>query len=149
MKGKRKRDSSQEDNHEHHGIGQLSWKYPEKKVNNEVKPNGFHMDHVKMDTGARMLTHPYSSKVTTRCCYSCEEDGHLSRDCPNKKPRPLTNVIEYHGQEYEDMMAKILPMKSKKDRGDVTSFHLANGGHSASGSLWSNLQSNLPNRDIR
>ena len=57
-----------------------------------------------------------SSKVTTKCCYSCEGEGHLSRNCPNKKPRSPTNVVEYHGKEYEAMMANLTPMKRKKDQ---------------------------------
>ena len=97
------------------------------------------------------MTHPYSSRFTTKCCYSCEEDGHLSRDCPNKKPRLLTNMFEYHGQEFEDMMAKVLPMKSKKNRGDVTCCHCKNKGNFASDcpeKKNQNLSNNVPRRDI-
>ena len=74
------------------------------------------MGQAKMNTGARVMNHPYSSKV--KCCYSCEEDGHLSRNCPNKKPRSPTNVVEYHGKEYEAMMANITPIKRNKDQGN-------------------------------
>ena len=38
----------------------------------------------------------------------------MSRNCPNKKPRSPTNMVEYHGKEYETMMANITPMKRKK-----------------------------------
>ena len=106
----------------------------------------FQMGQAKMDTGARSMNHPYSSKI--KCCYSCEEYGHLSRNCPNKKPRSSTSVVEYYGQEYEEIMAKVPPMKSKKNQDNVTSFHLGNEGHSAGGELWSEFQSNLPKRDI-
>ena len=65
--------------------------------------------------------HPYSSKTPTKCCYSCEEDGHLSRNCPNKKLRFSTNVVEYQGKEYEDMMAKITSVEEKnQDNRDMS-----------------------------
>jgi hypothetical protein len=30
---------------------------------------------------------------TTKCCFSCEEEGHLSRDCLKKRKRCPTTVV--------------------------------------------------------
>ena len=62
LKGKCKRDINQEDCHKVNGLGQFSWKCPKEKVNNNVKPDKFQMGHVTMDTGARIMTHPYHPK---------------------------------------------------------------------------------------
>ena len=85
------------------------------------------MGQAKVATGARRKKHPYPSKV--KCYYSCEEDGHLSRNCPNKKPRSPTNVVEYHGQKYEEMMAKTIPMEEKRDMSTVFCYYCRETGH--------------------
>ena len=41
----------------------------------------------------KLTTHPYTSKVTTKCCYSCEEEGHFSWYCPIKWTRSSTFEI--------------------------------------------------------
>jgi hypothetical protein len=50
---------------------------------------------------------------TTKCCYKCEEEGHLARDCYMKRPRDNEIVIEYDEQELEDLLALERPKKKK------------------------------------
>jgi hypothetical protein len=33
--------------------------------------------------------------ITTKCCFSCEEEGHLSRNCSRKRERFPTTRVEY------------------------------------------------------
>src|SRR3954469_23188440 len=33
----------------------------------------------------RTMPHKAKSKVTTKCCYSCEEEGHISSNFPKKR----------------------------------------------------------------
>ena len=63
---------------------------------------------------AKITTHPYTSKVTTKCCYSCEEEGHFSQDCPIKRTRSSAFEIEYDRQELENLLALEEPKKKRK-----------------------------------
>jgi hypothetical protein len=42
---------------------------------------------------------------TTKCCYSCEEEGHLSRNCSKKGESFPTIVVEYEENEVRDLLA--------------------------------------------
>jgi recombinational DNA repair protein RecR len=53
-------------------------------------------------------------EATTKCCYSCEEEGHLSRNCSKKRERLSTMVVEYEENEVRDLIALERP-KRKKD----------------------------------
>jgi hypothetical protein len=33
--------------------------------------------------------------LTTKCCFSCEEEAHLSRNCSRKRDRFPTAIVEY------------------------------------------------------
>jgi hypothetical protein len=52
--------------------------------------------------------------ITTKCCYSCEEEGHLSRDCLKKQKRFPTTMVEYEENEVRDLLALEIPKKKKK-----------------------------------
>jgi hypothetical protein len=52
--------------------------------------------------------------LTTKCCFSCEEEGHLSRDCLKKRKRFSTIALEYEENEVKDLLALKIPKKKKK-----------------------------------
>jgi hypothetical protein len=68
---------------------------------------------------------------TTKCCYSCEEDGHLSRDCLKKRECFSPTVVEYEENEVKDLLALERP-KRKKDNSKITCFKCKELGHYAS-----------------
>jgi hypothetical protein len=65
---------------------------------------------------------------TTKCCYSCEEEGHLSRDCPKKRECFTPTVIEYEENEVRDLLALERP-KGKKDNSKVICSKCKELGH--------------------
>jgi hypothetical protein len=65
---------------------------------------------MKMEDKVMGITH----NPTSKCCYTCEEEGHLSRDCLKKRKRCLTTVVEYEDNEIRDLLALELPKKKKK-----------------------------------
>jgi hypothetical protein len=67
---------------------------------------------------------------TPKCCYSCEEEGHLSRNCPKKRERFSTTVVEYEENEVKDLLALERP-KRKKDNSKITCFKCKELGHYA------------------
>jgi hypothetical protein len=54
--------------------------------------------------------------LTTKCCFSCEEEGHLSRDCLKKRKRCPTTVVKYEENEVRDLLALEIPKKEKKKK---------------------------------
>jgi hypothetical protein len=68
---------------------------------------------------------------TTKCCFSCEKEGYLSRDCLKKKKRCPTMVVEYEENEVRDLLALERPQK-KKDNSKVMCFNCKELGHYAS-----------------
>jgi hypothetical protein len=67
----------------------------------------------------------------TKCCYSCEEEGHLSRNCPKKRECFSPTVVEYEENEVRDLLALERP-KRKKDNSKVMCFKCKELGHYAS-----------------
>jgi cellular nucleic acid-binding protein len=67
---------------------------------------------------------------TTKCCYSCEEEGHLSRDCSKRREYFPTAVVEYEENEVKDLLAQERP-KRKKDNSKITCFKCKELGHYA------------------
>jgi hypothetical protein len=65
---------------------------------------------------------------TTKCCYSCEEEGHLSRNCSKKRESFPTTVVEYEENEVRDLLALERP-KRKKDNSQVMCFKCKELGH--------------------
>jgi hypothetical protein len=65
-----------------------------------------------------------------KCCYSCEEEGHLSRNCPKKRERFPTAVVEYEENEVRDLLALERP-KRKKDNSKIMCFNCRELGHYA------------------
>jgi hypothetical protein len=54
--------------------------------------------------------------LTTKCCFTCEEEGHLSRDCLKKRKRYPTMIVEYEENEVRDLLALEIPKKEKKKK---------------------------------
>jgi hypothetical protein len=65
---------------------------------------------------------------TTKCCYSCEEEGHLSRNCSKKRECFPTTVVEYEENEVRNLLALERP-KRKKDNNKVMCFKCKELGH--------------------
>jgi hypothetical protein len=68
---------------------------------------------------------------TTKCCYSCEEEGHLSKNCSKKREGFPTTVVENEENEVRDLLALEIP-KRKKDNSKVMCFQCKELGHYAS-----------------
>jgi hypothetical protein len=71
---------------------------------------------------------------TTKCCYLCEEEGHLSRNCSRKRERFPTTMVEYEENEVRDLLAleiskKKKKMIKKKDNSKVMFFKCKELGH--------------------
>jgi hypothetical protein len=66
--------------------------------------------------------------LTTKCCYSCEEEGHLSRNCSRKRESFPTAVMEYEENEVRDLLALERP-KRKKVNSKVMCFKCKELGH--------------------
>jgi hypothetical protein len=69
--------------------------------------------------------------LTTKCCFSCEEEGHLSRNWSRKWERFPTTKVEYGEMEVGDLLALERP-KKKKDNSKVLCFNCKEIGHYAS-----------------
>jgi hypothetical protein len=72
----------------------------------------------------------------TKCCFSCEEEGHLSRDCLKKRKMFPTIAVEYEDNEVRDLLASEIPKKKKmmikkKDNSKVLCFRCKELGHYA------------------
>jgi len=89
--------------------------------------------YTKKDEGkVRTILHKATSKVTTKCCYSCVEEGHISSDCPNKIERFPTFVVKYEEHELEELLALERPKKKKKDISQLQCYNCKEMGHYAS-----------------
>jgi hypothetical protein len=53
--------------------------------------------------------------LTTKCCFSCEEEGHLSWNWSRKRERFPTTKLEYGEMEVRDLLALEIPKKKKKN----------------------------------
>jgi hypothetical protein len=81
------------------GMSQLIGKTPE-----DGRPK------MKVENKIMGTTH----NLTTKCCFTCKEEGHLSRDCLKKRKRCPTTVVEYEENEVRDLLALEIPKKEKK-----------------------------------
>jgi hypothetical protein len=68
--------------------------------------------------------------IATKCCFSCEEEGHLSRNCSRKRERFPTTRMEYEEMEVRNLLALERP-KKKKDNSKVMCFNCKELGHYA------------------
>jgi hypothetical protein len=68
--------------------------------------------------------------IATKCCYSCEEEGHLSKNCSRKRERFPTTMVEYEESELRGLLALERP-KKKKDISKVLCFRCKELGHYA------------------
>jgi hypothetical protein len=103
------------------GLSQLLGKTPE-----DGRPK------MKVDMKVMETAHD----IATKCCYSCEEEGHLSRNCSRKRERFPTTMVEYEDNEVRDLLALEIPKKKKKmtkkkDISKVQCFNCKELGHYA------------------
>jgi hypothetical protein len=75
-------------------------------------------------------SHRNDAEMTQQACKRCEEEGHLSRNCPKKRERFPTTVVEYEENEVKDLLALERP-KRKKDNSKITCFKCKELGHYA------------------
>jgi hypothetical protein len=68
--------------------------------------------------------------LTTKCCYSCEEEGHLSRNCSRKREDFPTAIVEYEENEVRDLLALERPKRKKVNSKDMC-FKCKELGHYA------------------
>jgi hypothetical protein len=68
--------------------------------------------------------------IATKCCFSCVEEGKLSRNCSRKRERFPTTIVEYDESELRDLLALEKP-KRKKDNSKVLCFNCKELGHYA------------------
>ena len=69
----------------------------------------------KKDEGkVKTMHHKAKSKVSTKCCYSCEEEGHISSNHPKKREIFPTFEVRYEEHELEELLALERPKKKKK-----------------------------------
>jgi hypothetical protein len=87
-----------------HGLSQLLEKTPENR-----------RSKMKVEKKVMETTH----NTTTKCCFSCEEEGHLLRNCSRKRERLPTTVVEYEENEVRDLLALKRPKKKKKKKGNI------------------------------
>jgi hypothetical protein len=80
---------------------------------------------------------------TTKCCYSCEEEGHLSRDCLKKQERFPTTIVKYGEKEVRELLALERPQK-KKENSKVMCFNCKELGHYANKCLEKDNKANSP-----
>jgi hypothetical protein len=103
------------------GLSQLLGKTPE---NRRTK--------MKVEDKIMRTTHNFSTKY----CFSCEEEGHLSRDCLKKRKRFPTITLENEENEVRDLSALEIPKKKKKkikekDNGKTLCWNCMELGHYA------------------
>jgi hypothetical protein len=68
--------------------------------------------------------------LTTKCCFSCEEEGHLSTDCLKKRKRFPTIALVYEENEVRDLLA-LERSKKKKYNSKVLCYKCKELGHYA------------------
>jgi hypothetical protein len=93
--------------------------------------------NMKVEDKVPAITH----NLTTKCCFSCEEEEHLSRDCLKKRKRCPTTVVEYEENEVRDLLALERP-KRKKDKSKVLCSNCKELGHYAKKCLKENNKAN-------
>jgi hypothetical protein len=78
--------------------------------------------------------------ITTKSCFSCEEEGHLSRNCSRKRERLPRAIVENEEMEVRDLLA--LERPKKKDTSKVLWFNCKELGHYAKKCLERNNKAN-------
>jgi hypothetical protein len=81
---------------------------------------------MKVEDKIMGITHNHIIK----CCYLCEEEGHISRDCLKKQERLPTTIVEYGEKEVRELLALERPQK-KKDNSKLMCFNCKKLGHYA------------------
>ena len=87
----------------------------------------------------KVIIMPYKDtpNLTTKCCYSCGEDGHISSDCSKKRDRFPVFVVKYEEDELRDLLALERPRKKycnkpkDKDISQIICFDRKKPGHYA------------------
>ena len=93
---------------------------------------------IKMKERIEVKFQETTPAVTTKCCYTCGEEGHISSNCTRKRERFPTYVVEYEDHELEDLLALEKPKRKKncnnskeKDISQVLCYNCKEKGHYA------------------
>ena len=89
----------------------------------------------KMNVETEVKPQKAAHSTSTKCCYTCGEEGHISSNCTRKRERFPTYVVEYEDQQLEDLLALEKPKKKKynnskeKDLSQVICYTCRHPGH--------------------
>jgi hypothetical protein len=70
----------------------------------------------KMKEEVEIKSQEAAHTFTTKCCYTCGGEEHLSKNFSRKRERFPTFKVEYEDQELEDLLALERPKKKKKNK---------------------------------
>jgi hypothetical protein len=89
----------------------MGWVFPTSITRKQTPVDG----RTKLKMGTKVMEKILDT--TTKCCYPCEEEGHLSRNCSKKQERLPTTMVEYEENELRDLFAL---ERAKRRRGSRT-----------------------------
>src|SRR3954466_11511830 len=74
----------------------------------------------------------HTSKEHEDQCPNCEEESHISSNCPKKRERFPTFEVRYEEHELEELLALERPKNKKKDKSQLQCYNFKEMGQCAS-----------------